>query len=168
MADMMMRDRRLLIAGGLLLLIIVGLLGYQFVWPGPDVVRLPLVEACKLNLEPCSSPLPKGGRIVFEINPRQPPAGETLHMKADFYGVEPDAVGVRFKGINMNMGQLEYLLHELSPVVTPDGSFRFAGQGGVFVCSIGLMRWLALVKVQVGETVYEVPFNFETTYSGAQ
>jgi hypothetical protein len=75
-------------------------------------------------------------------------------------------VGVRFKGINMNMGHLEYLVHELLPIDTPDGSVSFGGQGGVFVCSIGLMRWLVLVKVQVGETVYEAPFNFETVYRG--
>jgi hypothetical protein len=162
----MMRGRRMLIVAGLLSLTIVALLGYQFVWRGPDVIRLPVVEDCKLNLEPCSSSLPMGGRIVFEINPRQPPAGDPLHLRADFHGLEADAVGVRFRGINMNMGQLEYLVHELSPIDTPDGSVSFEGQGGVFVCSIGLMRWLALVKVQVGETVFEVPFNFETNYSG--
>ncbi len=162
----MIRDRRLLIVGSLLLLTIVGLLGYQFVWRGPDVTRLPVVEDCQLNLEPCSSPLPMGGRVIFEINPRQPPAGETLHLKADFHGLEPNAVGVRFKGINMNMGHLEYLVHDLSPVDTPDSSVTFIGQGGVFVCSIGLMQWLVLVKVQIGESTYEVPFNFETTYSG--
>ena len=162
----MMCGRRMLIVAGLLSLTIAGLLGYQFVWRGPDVIRLPVVEDCKLNLEPCSSPLPMGGRMVFEINPRPPPAGEILHLRADFHGFEPSAVGVRFKGINMNMGQLEYLVHELSQIDTPDGSVSFGGQGGVFVCSIGLMRWLVLVKVQVGETHYEVPFNFETTYGG--
>ena len=165
---MIMRGRNLLIVGGLLLLIIAGLLGYHFIWRGSDIVRLPVVEDCRLNLEPCSSPLPQGSRIDFEINPRQPPSGEALHLKAEFHGIEPDAVGVRFVGINMNMGYLEYLVHELSPTVTPDGSIRFTGQGGVFVCSIGLMRWLVLVEVRVGESVYEVPFNFETTYSGNQ
>jgi len=162
----MMRGRYLLMAAGLLTLAIFALLGYQFVWPGLNAIRLPVVEGCKLNLEPCSSALPTGGRIVFEINPKQPPAGEALHLKADFYGVEPDAVGVRFKGINMNMGQLEYLVHELAPIDTPDGSVSFEGQGAVFICSIGLMRWHALVNLQIGETIYELPFNFETTYSG--
>jgi len=28
-----------------------------------------------------------------------------------------------------------------------------------------LMKWVALVDVQVGETIYEVPFKFETTYT---
>ena len=160
-----MTGRYLVIVAGLLLLSLVALLGYKFVWPAINVTRLPVAEDCKLNLEPCSSSLPMGGRIVFEINPRQPPAGEALHLRADFQGLEPDAVGVRFKGVNMNMGQLEYLIHELAPVDTPDGSISFAGQGGIFVCSIGLMRWLVLVNLQIGDTVYEVPFNFETTYN---
>ena len=162
----MMPDRRQLIVGGFLLLTIAGLLGYQFFWRGPDVIRLPVVEDCKLSLEPCSSSLPMGGRIVFEINPRQPPADVTLHLRADFHGLAPDGVGARFKGVNMNMGHLEYLVHELSPIDTPGDSVSFEGKGGVFVCSIGLMRWLVIVKVQVGETIYEVPFNFETTYTG--
>ena len=33
-------------------------------------------------------------------------------------------------------------------------------------CSIGVMQWLVMVKLQIGERVYEVPFEFETTYLG--
>jgi hypothetical protein len=42
-------------------------------------------------------------------------------------------------------------------------SILFTGKGGVFACSTGRMRWFALVDVEIGETVYEVPFRFETT-----
>ena len=161
-----LRDKYLVIGGGLLLLTIAGLLAYHFAWQGSNAVRLPIVEDCALHLEPCSSPLPKGGRMVFEINPRQPAPNETFHLRADFEGIEPRAVGVRFKGLNMNMGQLEYYLHKLSRKDTQDGSISFDGKGGVFVCSIGLMQWLVLVNLQIGERVYEVPFQFETTYPG--
>jgi len=158
--------KRRVIGGGLLLLTIAGLLVYQFAWRSSNVIRLPVVEECALHLEPCSSPLPGGGSVVFEINPRQPDPGETLYLSADFQGLEPRAVGVRFKGINMNMGQLEYFVHELSRKDTLDGSISFAGEGGVFVCSIGVMQWLALLNLQIGERVYEVPFHFDTTYLG--
>ncbi len=151
---------------GLILLALAGLLVYQFAWRASNVTRLPLVEDCTLHLEPCSSPLPMGASMVFEITPKQPAPDKTLHLSADFHGVEPRTVGVRFKGVNMNMGQLEYFEHKLSPETTPDGSISFAGTGGVFVCSIGVMQWLVLVKLQIGERVYEVPFKFETTYLG--
>jgi len=160
------RHKRRFIGGGLLLLICAGLGGYWFLWQGSSVVRLPTVEDCALHLQSCSSPLPMGGRIDFEINPRQPAPNEAFHLSANFDGVEPRAVGVRFKGINMNMGQLEYYLHKLSRKDTLDGSISFTGQGGVFVCSTGVMRWLVLVNLQIGERVYEVPFEFETTYLG--
>ena len=148
------------------MLTIAGLLIYHFVWPVSNAIRLPVVENCGLHLEPCSSPLPTGGRIVFEINPRQPAPSETLYLSADFEGVEPRAVGVRFKGINMNMGQLEYYVHHLSRKDTPDDSIFFTGSGGVFVCSIGTMQWLVLVNLQIGGRVYEVPFRFETINYG--
>jgi hypothetical protein len=59
-------------------------------------------------------------------------------------------------------------VHELSRRDTPDGSVSFAGKGAVFVCSLGVMQWLVLVKLQVKESVYEIPFKFETTYLGTR
>jgi len=161
-----LQNKRRVIGAGLLLLTITGLLAYQFAWRGSNVIRLPLVEGCALHLQPCSSPLPMGASMVFEITPKQPAPDRTLQLSADFHGVEPQVVGVRFKGVNMNMGQLEYFVHKLSPDSTHDGSVSFSGTGGVFVCSIGVMQWLVLVKLQIGERVYEVPFKFETTYLG--
>lgn len=163
---MKLHDKRRVIGAGLLLLTVAGLLAYQFFWYGTNVIRLPTVEGCALHLEPCSSPLPMGGTIAFEINPRQPAPDEVFHLKAGFEGVEPRGVGVRFKGVNMNMGQLEFFVHELSRENTLDGSISFAGKGGVFVCSIGVMQWLAIVKLQIAGRVYEIPFEFETTYLG--
>ena len=65
----------------------------------------------------------------------------------------------------MNMGYLEYVKYELRRKDTNDGSILFSGKGGLSVCINGLMKWVALVNVQVGETIYEVPFKFETTYT---
>jgi hypothetical protein len=159
-------DRHRLIGGSLLLLTIAVLLYYYFVWPVSNVIRLPLAEDCALHMQPCSAPLPMGGRMTFAINPRQPNPDEAFQLRADFEGLEPRSVGARFKGINMNMGQLEYYVHKLSRQDTLDGSISFAGSGGVFVCSIGTMQWLVLVNLQIGERNYEVPFRFETTYLG--
>ncbi len=163
---MNLRTRWRVTGVGLLVLISAGLLAYQFLWPGSKIVRLPVVEGCALHLESCSAELPMGGRINFQLNPRQPAPDQVFNLNADFDGVEPDAVGVRFKGVNMNMGQLEYFVHELARVETADGSSTFAGKGGVFVCSIGVMQWLVIVKLQFAERVYELPFEFETTYLG--
>ena len=160
------QKKRRVIGVGLILLALCGLLVYQFAWRASSVIRLPLVEDCTLHLEPCSAPLPMAARMVFEITPKQPAPDRTLHLSADFHGVEPRTVGVRFKGVNMNMGQLEYFVHKLSAEATPDGSVSFAGTGGVFVCSIGVMQWHVLVELQIGEQVYEVPFKFETIYLG--
>lgn len=157
-----MSNPRLLVGIALMLLAAGGALAYWFAWRGPDIIRLPVVEDCALQLQPCSSELPGGGTITFEINPRQPTPSDALLLSARFRQVEPTSVGARFKGINMNMGQLEYLVHELAPIDRSGDSIAYAGRGGVFACSAGVMQWLVLVRVQLGDAVYEVPFRFET------
>ena len=64
---------------GLLFVITIGLLVYQFVLRDSGNIRLPMVEGCSLHLEPCSSPLPMGGKMVVEINPKQPDPTEVLY-----------------------------------------------------------------------------------------
>jgi len=150
---------------GLILSIAIGLLAYQLVFLGSPDIRLPVAETCLLHLEPCASELPGGGKIIFEINPKQPSPTEILYLSARFEQVEPTAVRVSFKGETMNMGYLEYVKYELRRDDTNDASILFSGQGGLSVCISGLMKWVALVDVQVGETIYEVPFKFETIYT---
>ena len=105
--------------------------------------------------------------MVFGIDPRQPAPEQVFNLRAEFHGVEPEAVGARFKGVNMNMGQLEYYVHWLAREDTRDGPVTFSGKGGVFACSIGVMQWQVIVRLQVGGRVYEVPFAFETTNPGS-
>ena len=62
----------------------------------------------------------------------------------------------------MYMGYLEFDLKQKEPI---GDSVEFAGNGGVFVCSYGVMPWVVLVNVQVGRRVYEMPFEFETMYN---
>jgi hypothetical protein len=147
---------------GLALAVACAALAYWLILPGPPAMRLPVVEGCSLHLRPCSSGLPGGGRMTFEISPKNAIATDVLHLDARFSGVDPVAVGARFEGVNMDMGQLEYLIHELAPGESDEGSVAFSGRGGVFACSAGVMHWLVLVRVQVGDSVYEVPYRFQT------
>jgi len=159
-----MKNKYLATLVGSLFVIIISLLVYQFVFRDSGDIRLPMVEGCSLHLEPCSSPLPMGGRMIFEINPKQPDPTQVLYLSARFQQIEPQAVRVRFKGETMNMGYLEHVKYELPRKDTTDETILFSGIGGLSVCISGLMEWIALVNIQVGDTIYEVPFRFETTY----
>jgi len=125
-------------------------------------MTLPPVAGCALHLEACTADLPGGGQMTFEINPRRPSPTDTLRLNASFEQVEPKVVGVRFKGVDMNMGYLEHYVFDLERDSTGAKAASFSGNAGVFVCSSNLMQWLVLVKLQLGASSYEVPFNFET------
>jgi hypothetical protein len=151
---------------GLLLVIIFGLQVYQYVQrTGPDESRLPLVENCSLHLQACSSALPKGGEIIFEINPKQPNSTDTLYLSASFLQFNAESVQVSFGGESINMGYIEFVKYELQRQDTIDESILFSGKGGVAVCHSGLIDWIVRVYVRAGKTVYEVPFKFETAYT---
>jgi hypothetical protein len=151
------------LAGAVLALVAAGAaLAYWLVIPDSPSMRLPVVEGCSLHLQPCRSDLPGGGHMTFEISPKNAIATDVLYLDARFSGIEPAAVGVRFEGVNMDMGQLEYLTHELARIESDGPTIGFAGRGGVFACSAGVMHWLVLVRVQAGDSVYEVPYRFQT------
>lgn len=161
-----MQSRRLVLPGIILLLAVAGLFGYRFPLDARNEIKLPLVEGCALHLETCSASFPQGGQMRFAINPGQPSPTDTLRLHASFERMEPQVVGVRFEGIDMNMGYLEHYVFDLQKKKVGDNAVSFSGDAGVFVCSSNLMRWLVLVEVQVGETRYEVPFRFETRQRG--
>ena len=157
-----MKRRRRNAGIGLLLLAIAGVPAYLLYTPGPRAVRLPVVEGCSLHRQACTSNLPGGGSLVFEISPRNAVATDLLELSARFRGFEADKVGARFQGVNMDMGQLEYLTHDLARIDSDGDTIAFAGKGGVFACSVGVMHWLVLVRVQADGTVYEIPYRFQT------
>ncbi len=148
---------------GLMLLFIVGLGTYEYLSThSSGRIRLPLVEGCKLNLQACSAELPTGGNVIFEITPRPPNPEEVIHLSATFHQLNPQSVRVLFEGRDMYMGYLEFGLTQKEFI---GDSVEFAGNGGVFVCSYGVMPWVVLVNVQVDGRAYEIPFKFETIYS---
>jgi hypothetical protein len=161
-----MKDNFSTITVGLLLIIIIGLLAYQFILRSdPNKIRLPLVEGCPLHLQVCSATLPTGGKIFFEINPKQPNPTEVLYLTATFQQFDPQVVQVSFKGKTMNMGYLEYVKYALQRLDTLDESIQFTGKGGLSVCVSGLMEWIVLVNVKADGATYEVPFKLETIYN---
>ncbi len=162
-----MNSRLLLALAAVALLSTVGMFvanRYGLFDGGP--VSLPVVEDCSLHIEPCSMDFPQGGRMTLDVNPRYPSPSDALHIVASFEGVEPESVGVRFKGVDMNMGYLENFVFELQRNNAADKAVSFNGNAGVFACSVSLMQWLTLVRVQLGSIRYEVPFKFETRQRG--
>lgn len=148
------------------LLAIAGLAAYWYAWRDPTPIRLATVEGCMLHLEPCSAPLPTGGRMIFEISPKRPAPTDILRLNASFEQVEPGSVGVRLTGVDMNMGYLEHYVYELQRNEAITTKPLFDGNAGVFACSSNLMQWLVLVRVQIDDRLYEVPFRFETLQTG--
>lgn len=161
-----MKDTLLTLVVGQLIILMIGLVAYLFIRPAsPNIIRLPLVEDCSLHLEICSSKLPAGGEIFFEINPRQPDPTEVLYLTATFQQFEPQVVEVSFKGKSINMGYLEFVKYSLRRKNTIDESILFSGKGGLSVCSNSLMEWIVQVNVKTDGATYEVPFQFETIYN---
>ncbi len=125
----------------------------------PRKVVLPRVKNCKLQHQTCSAKFPDGGDIQFAISPKTPLPAEELQLQARFRNFTPDAVRVKFEGVTMKMGYLEY---DLKKEKDNDVDTRFRGKGGLAVCIRGVMDWTVIVAIKKGETIYEVPFEMET------
>lgn len=161
-----MKDTLLTLVIGQLVILFIGFVAYLFIRPATlDIIHLPPVEDCSLQLEVCSSELPSGGKIFFEINPKQPGPTEVLYLTATFQQFEPQAVQVSFKGKSINMGYLEYVKYELRQKYFIDKSIQFSGRGGLSVCTGGLMEWIVQVNVKADGDIYQVPFKLETIYN---
>ncbi len=160
-----MKSTRRITIAAIAVVAIAGLIAYFYLPLESDEVRLPVVDGCALHLEACSVQFPQGGSMTFEINPLRPSPADTLQLKASFDQMVPQTVGVRFKGVDMNMGYLEHFVYEMRRNETAEQAPSFIGDAGVFACSRNLMQWLVLVKVQANDGMrYEVPFRFETTW----
>ncbi len=125
----------------------------------PRKVVLPRVKNCKLQHQTCSAQFPDGGDIQFAISPKTPLPTEELHLQTRFRNFTPDAVRVKFEGVTMKMGYLEY---DLKKEKSNDSDTRFRGKGGLAVCIRGVMDWTVIVDIKKGDTIFEVPFEMET------
>ena len=109
-----MKENRLTIIVFLVFAVILAAAaGYSLLFPSAaERIRLPIVTNCPLHLQACSTQLPSGGELHFEISPKTPGPTDALQLKADFKQVKPDAVRVKFEGRDMYMGYLEYDLKQ--------------------------------------------------------
>ncbi len=63
-----------------------------------------------------------------------------------------------FEGKDMYMGFLQYELAAGRDYAT------FQGEGSLSVCIRSLMEWIAVLRVEMGDSIYELPFEFETIH----
>ncbi len=163
---MMSGFRKVVIVIGQIALLVATILfgGYAIVFLNlSENVKLPTVDDCKLQQQPCSTSLPSGAEIEFEISPKNPEPTESLYLTARFKNINPDSVRVAFDGKYMKMGFLEY---DLKKAVSLDSELiEYSGDGGLSVCIIGKMEWQVLVKLAQGDNTYEIPFEMETFYN---
>ncbi len=142
---------------------LVSLAGYYLLFHNlPTYTKLPPVSDCKLQRQACLTSLTTDAEVEFEISPKNPDPTELLYLDVSFKGISPDSVRVRFDGKSMKMGPLEY---ELKKQAADVGISRFSGKGGLSVCIRGVMEWVVVVSIKLGNELYEVPFEMETHYN---
>jgi len=130
------------------------------------VVRLEVVKDCKLHLRPCSGTisLHKDVEVVFEMTPKNPSSIEPILLRAEFTDAEPDRVQIQFEGKDMYMGFLQFELQQEESSSVKQNSTIFTGKGSLSVCIRNMIQWVAILRVELDDIIYELPFEFETVH----
>lgn len=156
-------SRNWLWAGALLLLLVMlAWGGYRLslvLFPQPTLL-LPWDPACDLAAGPCSTRLPTGGSVTFEIEPRPIPVVQPLRLHVRLESLPADEVEVDFSGIGMNMGYNRVRLQSVEPG-------RYQGQGMLPVCVRARMDWEAEVLISTSQGLLAVPYRFATLRPGS-
>lgn len=126
--------------------------------PGEITVTAPLNTACDLQIGPCSSDIPGGGRIEFTIAPHPIPLLQPLRLSVKVQGLDARTVEVDFTGVDMNMGYNR-------PRLQRENNGQFSGQTTLPVCITGRMAWQAVVVVTSDKTKVAAPFHFITSHN---
>ncbi len=143
--------------GGMLLVVAV----YK-IWPmlNPDIAETaPLDASCDLRAGPCTVVFSGGGRVSFDIDPRDIPVVKPLVLNVKLEGLAASSVEVDFQGTDMNMG------FNRAPL-QPAGADRFSGGGMLPVCVRYAMEWEAKVLLQTDRGLLAAPFRFITVTQG--
>lgn len=127
-----------------------------------EIIVLPVVKNCPLQTKPCTTTLPNGDQLTFEISPKDPKAMDTLDLDVKLSSGQAESVRIKLNGKTMNMGFLEYDLK----AATTENKNHFSGKGGFSVCIIGKMEWIVTVSIFMNNTLYDVPFEMDTFYYG--
>ncbi len=118
-----------------------------------DYTRVEAQHLCDLRAGPCREPVPGGG-VVFAIAPESIPLMKPLRLIVSAQGLEPTAVVVEIRGLNMEMGLNRTVLNK-----SADGMWE--GETILPVCSQKRMEWEAAVLLEANQRL-EVPFAFHT------
>ena len=136
----------------------VAAVALRVAWPllNPEVVATaPLDPQCELRRGPCTGTLPNGGRIRFELDPKDLPLLEPLAIDVRLDGLRAFGVEVDFAGVDMNMGYNR-------PALLADGTGRYVGKTVLPVCVRQRMDWEARVLVRTPDGLMAAPFRFST------
>lgn len=152
-----MNNKILVDAIGVLTIALVVVVGYKLsplLLPRADVTVQP-DPACDLNRTACRVPLPDGGQLEVEMNPRPIPMVRPFQVEVKLSGFDATRVAVDFAGVDMNMGLNR-------PELAARGGGRHAGEATLPVCITGQMDWQATVLVDSGSRRIAVPFRIAT------
>jgi hypothetical protein len=143
-------------AGGIFAALAGGAL--HVAWPllSPEVVAsAPIDPQCDLRQGPCTAVLPNGGRVRFELTPKDLPLLEPLAIDVRLEGLRAFGVDVDFAGVDMNMGYNR-------PRLVAEGEGRYLGKTILPVCVRQRMDWEARVLVRTPDGLMAAPFRFAT------
>ena len=124
----------------------------------PQEISLPLNTACDLQLGPCVTELPGGGRLELSLEPRPIPVLKPLKLQVRAIGFEAgsvESVEVDFAGVDMKMAFNR-------PRLVPGKDSLFTGEATLPVCVRDKMAWQATVLVKSDGKRIALPFRFET------
>ncbi len=144
-----------------LFLALVGAVAYKArtLWFPENAVSAPVDPQCDLRRGPCTSPLPGGGALTFEITPHDIPLVRPLELNVETQGLNATGAEVDFSGVDMYMGFNRSRLEARS-------ENRFSGSGTLPVCTRTRMEWEARVLLDTADGPLTVPFRFWTSNPG--
>jgi len=145
--------RRLLLAGGLLLLV-GGALGL-FRPRRPWALAGPVATGCDVGLQPCRVDLGDGRAVELVAMTRPVPLLEPVEFAATFTGGAAGRVSLSVSGEKMNMGVTRVALE-------PREGGRFLGTGRLPVCTVDVMTWVARLDFDLDGVPVSRSFTFET------
>lgn len=142
---------------GLLVLVLIGVLGYK-VWPFLHAPLLLIAEPdgdCDLRSGPCEARFPGGALVGLEIRPNAIPTATPLSIDVVLSGLDAQSVEIDFQGVEMYMGFNRGALSETEPG-------RYQGRGMIPVCVRTRMTWEARVLIHTPDGLLAAPFRFDT------
>lgn len=143
----------------MVLAIALGGLSYYLVsiWPSlfpPAVFHATAQEDCDLGRQACSALFEHGGRITLDIAPDRPVPMQPLRLWVGTAGLDGTSVKAQFRGVSMNMGQIDVMLREHKPKI-------YTGEVVLPVSIRDSMRWRSTIMVNSSAAMHQADFEFD-------